>query len=100
MDVSLQVNNQIVRGKLLLLEDYAFATKKFFLLAEPLTKIQQKHAWQKLGVFQSRPERNFHFGDRLRVGGEGRKEQEKETGLGKMLGMGGEEVKEAAWIAQ
>ena len=49
-------------------------------------------------MFQSRPERNFHFGDRVRVGGEGRKEQEKETGLGKMLGMGGEEVTEAAWI--
>lgn len=31
----------------------------------------------------------------MRVGEEGRKEQEKETGLGKMLGMGGEEVKEA-----
>lgn len=46
-------------------------------------------------MFQSRPERNFHFGDRVRVGEEGRKEQEKETGLDKMLGMGREEVKEA-----
>lgn len=34
----------------------------------------------------------------MRVGGEGKKKQEKETGLGKMLGIGGEEVKEAAWI--
>lgn len=43
MDFSLQVNNQRVRGKLLLLEGYAFATRKFSLLAKPLAKIQQKH---------------------------------------------------------
>lgn len=70
------------KGNCFCWSDYAFATKSFFLLAEPLTKIQQKHAWQKLGVFQSRAERNFHFGDRVRVGGEGRKEQEKGDRLG------------------
>lgn len=82
MDASLQVNNQRVKGKLLLLEDYAFATKKFFLVAEPLTKIQQKTCMTKTGSVPKQSREEFSFWRQSESWGRG----QKGTGKGDRLG--------------
>lgn len=48
--------------------------ESFSFLQSPLSRSRKKHEWQRLGVFQSRPERKFNFGDGVGIRGEDGKE--------------------------